>query len=158
MELIEWNDQFATGIAGIDHEHEELIATINSFYSKLTEDSDKDGLINILNDIYGTIHAHFMLEEKLMKRHGYDHYAEHSDDHARLLDDLRDIAMSLESPSDFNEQQLKIKLNDWFLVHFKTHDSRLHKLEQLIASQSDANKGFMSGLKKLKAMFLQKKQ
>ena len=68
MELIEWNDQFATGIAGIDHEHQELIATINSFYSKLTEDSDKNELINILNNIYGTIHAHFMLEEKLMKK------------------------------------------------------------------------------------------
>ena len=157
MELIEWNDQFATGIAGIDHEHEELIATINSFYSKLTEDSDKDGLINILNDIYGTIHAHFMLEEKLMKRYGYDHYAEHSDDHARLLDDIRDITIALESPSDFDEPQLKIKLNDWFLVHFKTHDSRLHKLEQLITRHEQADNGFISGLKNLKTIFLKKK-
>jgi len=157
MDLIEWNDQFATGIAGIDHEHEELIATINSFYSRLTEDSDKNALVNILNDIFGTIHAHFMLEEKLMKRYGYDHYMEHSADHARLLDDIREITMDLESPSDFDEQLLKIKLRDWFLIHFKTHDSRLHKLEQLMANHEDRNGSFMSGLAKLKDIFTNKK-
>jgi len=153
MELIKWSDQYATGIPGIDNEHGELIATINSFYSKLTQHSDKDELINILNNIYGTIHAHFMLEERLMKKHGYDEYEEHRDDHVRLLDDIRDITMDLEKTSDFDEQQLKIKLNDWFLIHFKTHDSRLHKLEQLIASHEEANSGFMIGLKKLKARF-----
>lgn len=157
MELIKWDDKYATGISGIDKEHGELFATINSFYRKLTKDSDKDELINILNDIYGTIHAHFMLEERLMKKHGYDEYEEHRQDHARLLDDIRDITMDLENKSDFDEQTLKTRLNDWFLIHFSTYDSRLHKLEQLIASHQEANSGFIIGLKKLKARFFSKK-
>ena len=157
MELIKWSDKFATGISGVDNEHEELIATINSFYLKQSEHSDKDELIQILNNIYGSIHAHFMLEERLMVKHGYDEYEEHKNDHARLLDDIRDITMNLEQTLDFDEQQLKIKLNDWFLIHFKTHDSRLHKLEQLIASHEEANSGFVIGLKKLKARFSSKK-
>lgn len=157
MELIKWSDQFATGISGIDHEHKHLIATINSFYSELTQQPDKDELINVLNDIYGIIHAHFMLEERLMESHGYDEYEEHRDDHARLLDDIRDITMELEKSSDFDELQLKTKLTDWFLIHFKTHDSRLHKLEQLMASHGGANTGFITGLKKLKEIFKSKK-
>lgn len=157
MELIKWSDKFATGISGVDNEHEELIATINSFYLKQSEHSDKDESIHILNNIYGSIHAHFMLEERLMVKHGYDEYEEHKNDHARLLDDIRDITMNLEQTLDFDEQQLKIKLNDWFLIHFKTHDSRLHKLEQLIASHEEANSGFVIGLKKLKARFSSKK-
>ena len=132
MELIKWSDKFATGISGIDNEHEELIATINSFYLKQTEHFEKDKLINILNNIYGSIHAHFMLEERLMEKHGYDEYEAHKNDHARLLDDIRDITMDFEQTSEFDEQQLKIKLTDWFLIHFKTYDSRLHKLEQLM--------------------------
>ncbi len=128
MELIKWNDLFATGIAGIDHEHGELIATINSFYSKLAQHPDSNELINILNDIYGAIHAHFMLEERLMKKYGYGEYEEHKNDHARLLDDIRDIVVDLEATSDFNKQQLQEKLNNWFLIHFKTYDARLHKL------------------------------
>lgn len=150
MELINWNDNYATGIPGIDNEHQELIETINSFYSKLTENSDRDELVNILNDIYGTIHAHFMLEERMMEKHGYDDYESHRGDHARLLDEIREIAMDLEQTSDFDEQQLRIKLHDWFLTHFKTHDSKLHKLEQLIASQNEVNGGFMTKLKTLK--------
>lgn len=129
MELIKWSDQFATGFPSVDHEHEELIETINSFYSKLTQNSDKNELVNMLNDIYGTIHAHFMLEERLMKKHAYSEYTEHKNDHARLLDDLRDITINLEASPNLDEQQLKIKLNGWFFVHFKTYDSRLHKME-----------------------------
>lgn len=157
MELIEWSDKYATGIPGIDKEHGELIATINSFYSNLTQHSDKDQLINILNDIYGAIHAHFMLEERLMEKHGYDEYEPHRNDHARLLDDIRDITMDLENTSDFDEQLLQTKLSDWFLIHFKTHDSRLHKLEQLIASHEEGAGGLVSGLKKLKARLTGKK-
>jgi len=156
MELVEWSDKFATGIAGIDNEHEELIATINSFYSKQAEHPDKNELIYILNNIYGSIHSHFMLEERLMVKHGYDEYEQHRDDHARLLDDIRDMTIELDKTSDFDEQQLKIKLNDWFLVHFKTYDSRLHELERLIANHENVNSGFIGGLKKLKARFLSK--
>lgn len=128
MELIKWNDQFATGISGVDHEHEELIASINSFCLNLEQNTAKNELINILNNIYATIHSHFMLEEKVMKKNAYDEYQQHRDEHAKLLDDIRDITMDLESSADFDPQQLRQKLTRWFLSHFKTHDARLHKL------------------------------
>lgn len=157
MELINWSSKYATGIPGIDNEHRELIESINTFYSKLTQDSDKSELISILNDIYGTIHAHFMLEERLMKKHGYDEYEEHRDDHARLLDDIREITIDIEETSDLDEQQLKKKLSDWFLIHFKTHDSRLHKLEQLIVSHNESDGVFITALKKIKEKLSGKK-
>jgi len=157
MELIKWNEKFATGIPGIDTEHEELIATINSFYSNLSQHSGKAELINILNDIYGTIHAHFMLEERLMERYGYDEYVVHRDDHAKLLDDIREMTIDFETTSDFDEELLKKKLNDWFLIHFKTHDSRLHKLEKLIASQKQADSKAITSLNKLKTTLLGKR-
>ncbi len=150
MELISWSDKYTTGIAGVDSEHAELIATINRFYSGLAHSVDKNELINILNDIYGAIHAHFMLEENIMRKHGYDEYEQHKRDHARLLDDLRDIALNLEHSADYDELQLKKILSEWFLVHFKTHDARLHKLEQLIAQNKQSSNSLGSLLKKLK--------
>lgn len=150
MELIKWSDKYNTGIEGVDNEHEELIKTINSFYSAVSSRSDKQELVNILNNIYATIHAHFMLEERLMVKHGYDEYEQHSSDHARLLDDIRDFTMEVEARSDFDAQKLQQKLHDWFLIHFKTHDSRLHKLEQLIAQNKQSSHPLGSLLKKLK--------
>lgn len=157
MELIKWNDKFATGIFGIDNEHKELIATINSLYLKQTNPSDKDEIIHILNNIYASIHAHFMLEERIMKKHGYDEYEQHRDDHARLLDEIREITTSLEQTSKIDEHQLKLKLNDWFLNHFQTFDSRLHKLELLITNNTETNSRFVTALKKLKSIFSSKK-
>jgi len=148
MELLEWRDEFATGISGVDFEHEELITSINEFYSKLAEHSDKDTLVDILNNIYGAIYSHFALEEKLMEKYGYDAYEEHRDDHAKLLDDIQDITAALETTDEYDEQLLRKKLSDWFAIHFKTHDARLHRLEQLIASKKDKNGGVFSFLKK----------
>jgi len=150
MALIEWRDEFETGISGVDHEHQELITLINSFYETLTNNADKDKLINSLNDIYGAVYSHFMLEENLMEKYGYDQYQEHHNDHVNLLDDIRDISDEIEKTQNFDEQQLKNKLNDWFSIHFKTHDARLHHLEELIASGKTDKSSISSFFKKVK--------
>ena len=68
MELIKWSEKFSTGVPDIDSEHEELINSINSFYQKQNEGIEKSESVQILNDIYGSIHAHFMLEERVMEK------------------------------------------------------------------------------------------
>ena len=64
----------------------------------------------------------------MMLKHSYAHYQEHEADHQRLLNDIGDITEGLENTNELDEAMLKQKLADWFLLHFKTQDSRLHKL------------------------------
>ncbi len=130
MTLIEWRNEYSTGISGVDYEHEELVKQVNSIYKMLDNSSDKANIINCLGDIYGSISSHFALEEKWMERNNYDQYAEHRKDHERLLDDIGDITDEVEANDTLNAEQLRSKLNDWFLIHFKTHDARLHQAEQ----------------------------
>jgi len=130
MTLIEWREEYATGISGVDYEHQELIALINSTYEILDNSPDKTNIINCLGDIYGRISSHFALEERWMEQHNYDDYKPHRDDHERLLDDIGDITDDVESSNKLNTEQLREKLDNWFLVHFKTHDARLHKFEK----------------------------
>ena len=35
MSLIAWRREFETGVASIDHEHQQLVATINGLYDSL---------------------------------------------------------------------------------------------------------------------------
>jgi hemerythrin len=123
-------------VAGVDYEHQELIKQINSIYALIdgdgTSDTDKENVIDGLGDIYGSISAHFALEEQMMERHNYDHFKEHQADHERLLDDIRDITDEFEKDDELNADRFKQKLNDWFQIHFSTHDSRLHNLAHLI--------------------------
>lgn len=129
MALIEWREEYSTGISGVDFEHQELIALINSVYEMLGDSSDKTNIINCLGDIYGSISSHFALEERWMEQNNYDDYKVHREDHERLLDDIGDITDDVETSNELNIEQLRERLSNWFLNHFKTHDARLHKFE-----------------------------
>ncbi len=137
MALIEWRKEFCTGIAGVDYEHEELINEINEIYKLIDNNADRENVIDKLGDIYGSISAHFALEEQMMEKHGYDHFKEHQADHERLLDEIQDITEAFESADlkaggGLDAASFKQKLNDWFQLHFSTHDARLHGLAHLI--------------------------
>jgi hemerythrin len=153
MQLILWREEFCTGISGVDYEHENLINQINSVYALIDEKADKQSVVDSLGDIYGSISAHFALEEQMMKRHGYDHYQEHMADHNRLLDDIVNITEEYENTNKLNDAAFKQKLNDWFGSHFKTHDSRLHKLEKLMSHDHVDQLTLKGIIQKAKARF-----
>ena len=156
MALIEWREEFCTGMPGVDHEHQQLIAQVNSVYAMIEDKADKEGVIDSLGDIYGSISAHFALEEQMMEKHGYDQYKEHQADHERLLDDIREIADEFENAAELDEQKFKQRLNDWFQSHFKTHDSRLHKLANLVAHDQVDESTMKSLIRKAKNTLLRK--
>ena len=131
MVLIEWRQEFCTGINGVDFEHEQLINRINAVYALIEGKADKQLVVDGLGDIYGSISAHFALEERTMRNHDYDHYKVHKADHERLLDEIGDITDDFENSNELDALVFKQKLANWFQVHFKTHDSRLHTLAKL---------------------------
>ena len=59
----------------------------------------------------------------------YDQYAEHKQDHERLLDEIRDIMDDHETGGGSIEDQLATRLTPWFSEHFRTHDARFHRAE-----------------------------
>lgn len=157
MALIEWQEEFCTGIPGIDFEHEKLIKQINAIYALIDNKTDKENIIDSLGDIYGSISAHFALEEQMMEKHGYDKYKEHQTDHERLLDDIRDITDEFEEATELADSKLRKKLNDWFLIHFKKHDARLHKLENLMSHKKIDEATMKTMIRKAKNALLHRK-
>lgn len=135
MALIEWREEYCTGISGIDYEHEQLIDQINGIYALIDNQSNRQLVIDGLGDIYGSISAHFALEEQMMEKRGYVHYEEHKADHVKLLDDIGDIVEHFEKTIVLDNNEFKQTLNDWFQTHFATHDSKLHKHENFITHE-----------------------
>ncbi len=132
MELLEWREEYCTGMRGVDFEHEKLIGKINAVYALIDDKASKQQVIDCLGDIYGDISAHFALEEQLMRKNEYDQYAQHKADHERLLDQIGDITAEVEITAKLDEARFKQRMANWFQVHFKTHDSRLHGLTDKI--------------------------
>lgn len=130
MSLIEWKKEFEIGIAAVDSEHRDLIATINDLDAALREGAALDTVIATLGEIYALISAHFALEERYMRDTGYADLVSHKEDHESLLDQLRDIMDRVEDEGDFDSSRLSRDLDEWFTVHFRTHDAKLHRHAQ----------------------------
>lgn len=127
MALLQWKDQYATGVEAVDHEHRELIELINKLHSELIASRSEETVDAFFGDLYRAISAHFALEERFMVEHRYDQLRQHKTDHERLLDDIRDIMDSDRSGGDLVQAALAERLDAWFSRHFETHDARLHK-------------------------------
>ena len=129
MALIDWKPEFSVGIDDVDHEHQELIALINQLFDQLQKTKvDKAKVADVLGEIHARISAHFALEEYIMQQTRYDRFNEHKADHDLLLDDIADILQQyIAGGYSRYEDVLSEHLRDWFTVHFRTHDARLHK-------------------------------
>jgi hemerythrin len=129
MVLVEWRDDFRTGIDAVDFEHHELISLINAAHAELESGTSRRDFEGFLGEIYARISSHFALEERIMQANGYDQFVDHKADHERLLDDIRDIMDEYDAGGyEGLSRELGNRLQAWFVEHFKTKDARLHRL------------------------------
>lgn len=127
MALLEWKDQYCTGIEAVDHEHRELIDLINRLHDELMKQHSKSSVEAFFGDLLKGITAHFALEERFMREHRYNGLPAHKSDHERLLDEIRDIMDGCLEADEIDQSTLVGRLDAWFSRHFETHDARLHK-------------------------------
>lgn len=126
---VPWRDAFRIGIASVDHEHEEMIALINRIFARLDSGDDAATIAHDLGEIHARISAHFALEEQEMRQRRYDQFADHKDDHERLLDEIREIMEAHRAGGyQANKHDFARRLERWFVEHFKTRDARLHRM------------------------------
>ncbi|MCB1544002.1 MAG: bacteriohemerythrin [Methylobacteriaceae bacterium] len=125
--LIEWKDKYRTGIAEVDHEHQELVALINALHEEAKKAAEAD-VEGFFGDLLAAISAHFALEERAMREAAYPEYSAHKRDHEKLLDDLRDIMDLTEEAGAPQADALGAAIDAWFTTHFATFDARLHAM------------------------------
>ena len=127
MTLLTWKKEYSVGVPAVDHEHEELIQLINDLHAKVEEGGSTEAIPEFLGEIYAQIAAHFALEERIMREHGYDEYPEHKADHQDLLDGLRDLMDDYELLGNFNEAALAKRLQLGVLrQNGERHDGQRH--------------------------------
>ena len=126
MTLVAWRKEFETGIPDVDHEHRALVELINELPAILDAEPGSVAL-QVLGDINASISAHFALEERLMRESAYDEYREHKADHDRLLDEIRDLMDDYEEGRWVDRDAFGARVAEWFTLHFKTRDARLHR-------------------------------
>lgn len=127
MTLIDWSEAMKLGVPEVDFEHEELIGVLNALGDMLQKGGTLESIQALLGDIHAQIEAHFALEERIMREHGFAGYEAHKEDHDRLLEQIRDIMDEAASvDKEALHDHLSERLNVWFAEHFRTLDRSFH--------------------------------
>jgi hemerythrin len=128
MAFLAWRNEFSTGIAEVDHEHQELIHLINEVFARLVQTPNDPRIIEFLGEVHSRIAAHFALEEKVMRQRRFAGFPAHKNEHEALLNEMREIMDKYEVGGYATaEGDLARTLGDWFGNHFRTQDAVFHR-------------------------------
>ena len=125
--LLAWKSEYDLGIPDVDHEHRELFDLINELHANLFESESSTTVSDFLGELFSRISSHFALEERLMRDGRYADFPAHKSDHERLLDEIRDLMDDYEDGGYVDLERFAGDLEQWFSVHFSTHDAALHR-------------------------------
>jgi hemerythrin-like metal-binding protein len=131
-QAIEWQPDFATGVAIIDDQHRVLIKMLNQASVELTDYSPLSDLERIVQGLLNYAGYHFQTEEKLMAEHGYDkdsapNAAEHIRQNKDFADKVVAVKAQVQAGQRIPKADLESFLTAWLADHILNTDRKLGK-------------------------------
>lgn len=128
--LIQWKDEYNTGIEEIDEQHCILVNTINEANTKLQEDDSIKTLEAITKDLLSYVLYHFETEEEMMaqfdyKSHSKQEYETHMKQHREFSAKVVSIRESISKGKPIDKDELIGFLTDWLINHINNTDKKL---------------------------------
>ncbi|MGC2778722.1 MAG: bacteriohemerythrin [Bradyrhizobium sp.] len=126
MPLLQWTEDYVTGIMAADYEHRTLIRDINQFHDEWSRRSGA-GTDEFFADVLKRLGRHFVIEEGVMAESAYAGIDAHRADHELLLRQLRDIRReAVERHRDFAGPLAEL-LERWLASHIQGHDAEMYR-------------------------------
>ena len=123
-EAIAWSDEFATGNAGIDADHQRLLTLFNEFALAVNAGRGEAVIRGVLGELVDYTHYHFAREELLMMESDYPDYARHKKMHDIFIRQVDDVGSHLSIGSDLGAFLLSF-LGKWLSGHILGADRHL---------------------------------
>ena len=138
MEPIEWNNEkMSIGIKLIDDEHKVLLGIINQLSTSITEQSQKNDILIIINKLMDYASHHFKTEERLFEKFDYIEADIHLKEHSAFSEKFIEIKHKFEIDSLYLRRNSIEIAEDiftyiivWFLKHVNGSDRKYVKLFQ----------------------------
>jgi hemerythrin len=111
-----------TGHAGIDQDHEELLALCQSLPQTLD-----DELPAAFHALHARFAAHFAQEDALMAQQDFSSRQCHLDEHAAVLQSFEDVGVALREGRMDPARRMGTALIDWLPEHIDALDRHLAK-------------------------------
>lgn len=120
-----WDDRFATGVPGVDHDHQHLFAIFNRLEDAVHQAKSKQAIEAILVELAEYTGYHFRREEDFMKEQNWSGYEQHKHAHDGLLEVLGTLIYNFERGETHIEGVTLSFLEDWLVEHTQVMDKEL---------------------------------
>ena len=122
--IVEWSENYATGIELIDKQHRELVSLTNELYRACTTGDEEIGAVfkEAMGRMVEYVRFHFSAELELLHRINFPEYPEHKRQHESLVKDI------LEAAKGYNEGRYLVPnnfvrtLKEWVFGHIAITD------------------------------------
>lgn len=121
---MKWQDDYNTGIASIDEQHQKLCDMLNELEECMNSDNVYQVMGKILKELVEYVKFHFQDEEKVMSRIAYPKLAEHKRIHKDLVDQIVKILLDMKNGKELEAVELNIFLKKWLLNHILQEDKK----------------------------------
>ncbi len=122
MALIDWTDEFKTGIESVDNQHRKLVEIVNKFDEAAKKGKGSRIMNEILNDLIGYTTEHFADEEKLMEDAGYTNLKQHKSQHRQLLQKVERLQFEFDQQGKRITTEVRDFLKYWLINHILKED------------------------------------
>ena len=124
LQIVVWEDRYATGIEVIDAQHRELVRLTNHLYQSCIA---RDGSVNTvfkdaMSGMVEYVRFHFTAEQELLKRIEYPGFLDHKNQHDTLVKQILDAANSFNEGKKFVPNNFVRTLKDWVFGHIAVSD------------------------------------
>jgi len=126
MPLAIWKQEFVTGNAAIDQQHQRLFDMVNVLHEGILNGSGKDIMAPAFKSLASYTWEHFRTEEGFMTAKKYPGYALHKKRHEELAEEILDLERRYDEGSTVVLPVTVSKfLNNWLSHHIEAEDKAL---------------------------------
>ncbi len=122
MALIDWTDEFETGIESVDTQHRQLVEIVNKFDEAAGKGKGSRIMSEILKDLINYTTEHFVAEEKLMEDAGYTKLKQHRSQHRQLLQRVERMQFEFDQQGKRITVEVREFLKYWLISHILKED------------------------------------
>lgn len=121
MEKIEWLDQYNTGIAEIDTQHQQIVEYLNQLRESRMS-GNIQGAGDVLDGMVDYTLSHFAFEESLMEQVNYPYASAHKSVHDTFIKRVAQFQVRFREGENVTEE-LHALLKRWLINHIQRDDA-----------------------------------
>lgn len=115
MELMTWVEDYRVNIAEVDEQHQQLIQMLNDLHDSLSAEREVIGVK--LNGLVQFVLNHFATEERLMTENNYPDYAQHKENHDKLVEQVASLQGKFNAGEADLTEEVTAFVCDWLQHH-----------------------------------------